>query len=603
MAPKLRKISTPQRGLFLLILAAIAFVVSAVPIPSHTASAAGAADVLWSGTQEGGNLNEWGGDGGGGMYNSGSAESVASTEQHRTGSQSMRARIWTPSSTTSGVRAFRWKEARANRDLYYSTYVYLPQNLDPSAGFLNMFQFKSRPADGSRVDPVWAFYGAPDGKGGTYLKAGYGWGGTPLAGPQSSDGVGGKWIEPTQKTSLPVGRWVHLQAFLHQSNGFDGRIQFWQDGVQLFDLNNIRTSFNNCSYNSWCADNEWSVNLYSDKLNVNPATMYIDDSSISRSPVGDAGSPAPTPTTAAPAPTTTAPSTTAPTPPTTTTPTTTPPTPTTAAPAPTTTAPTPPSTTPPTTKPPTTNPPTGAPLLWSAKQDGGTTAEWASNWGGGLYNTGTNQAAVSGEQHRSGTSSLRAKIWPSATGNSGVKAFRWNEARTNRDAYYSTWVYLPQKLSTTGNFLNLFQFVSRSADGSRVDPTWGFYGAPDGKGGSYLKAGWGWGGTPLPGPRSTDGVSGKWFEPAQKVSLPVGKWVHLEAFLHQANGFDGRVQFWQDGVKLFDLNNVRTSFKNCNYNSWCASNEWSVNLFADKVNANPATMYIDDSAIARSYIS
>jgi hypothetical protein len=219
-----------------------------------------------------------------------------------------------------------------------------------------------------------------------------------------------------------------------------------------------------------------------------------------------------------------------------------------------------------------------------------------------MYNSGANQAVVSSEQGHSGTRSLRAKIWTPGSPNSGVRAFRWKEARANRDAYYSVWIYLPQPLNPGGRFLNLFQFKSRTADGRRVDPVWAFYGTSDGQGGAYLRAGWGWGGTPLAGPRSTDGVSGTWFEPMEQVSLPVGRWIHLEAFLHQSNEFDGRVQFWQDGVQLFDLNNIRTSFKNCRYNRWCASNEWSVNLYSDKFSPNPATLYIDDGAIARSYI-
>jgi hypothetical protein len=165
--------------------------------------------------------------------------------------------------------------------------VYLPTNLNvtgsPNQGqFFNLFQFKSRSTDGSRNDPVWAFYAEPDGAGGLYLHAGWGWGGTTLAGPFAGDGVGGKWFEPTQRVSLPVGRWTHLEAFLSESKDFDGRLTLWQDGAQVIDLNGIRTSYPNCTYNSWCASNEWSVNLYSDGLSPNPATIYIDSAAIGR---------------------------------------------------------------------------------------------------------------------------------------------------------------------------------------------------------------------------------------------------------------------------------------------------------------------------------
>jgi hypothetical protein len=242
------------------------------------------------------------------------------------------------------------------------------------------------------------------------------------------------------------------------------------------------------------------------------------------------------------------------------------------------------------------------PLLWSAGQDGGTTAEWSAGGGGGLYNSGTYETAASSERRLNSSHSLRARIWTPASPASGVRAVRWKEARANRELYYSTWIYLPQRLDLAASFVNLLQFKSRSQDGSRNDPLWAFYGARDGKGGFYLRAGWGWGGTPIVGPRRTDGVGGKWFEPSRRVSVPVGRWVHLEAFLRQSRGFDGRLRLWQDGVQLFDLNNIRTSFDNCNYNRWCASNEWSVNLYSDGLRINPTTMYVDNSAIARSYI-
>lgn len=244
-------------------------------------------------------------------------------------------------------------------------------------------------------------------------------------------------------------------------------------------------------------------------------------------------------------------------------------------------------------------------LLWSAGMENGSTSEWAVNSGGGLYNSGTFEAVASADVAHTGSSSLRARIWTPST--SGVRAFRWAESHANRSLYYSAWIYLPTDFSltadpNTGQFLNLMQFKSRTADGSRNDPLWGVYAVPNGAGGLYLRAGWGWGGTPVAGPYATSDVSGKWYEPSTRVTLPVGRWVHIEAFLHQSNGFDGAFTFWQDGTKVLDFTGIRTSFNNCSYNSWCAANDWSVNLYSDGLTPNPATMYIDDAAISRSYI-
>ena len=247
----------------------------------------------------------------------------------------------------------------------------------------------------------------------------------------------------------------------------------------------------------------------------------------------------------------------------------------------------------------TTQPPVSPALLWSAGHENGSLSEWESNWGGGIFSSGSYEAVVSGEAAKSGSRSLRARIWTPSE--SGVRAFRWKEPRENRELYYSAWVYMPEDYRVTGNYVHLFQFKSRSTDG-RNDPIWGLYGVDDGKGGIRLQAGWGWGGTPVSGPYASDGVGGKWIQSSVDATLPTGRWVHVEAFLRQSKDFDGRLKFWVDGKELFDLNQVRTSFDNCTYNSWCASNEWSVNLYSDGLSASPATMYIDDAAIARSYI-
>ena len=84
---------------------------------------------------------------------------------------------------------------------------------------------------------------------------------------------------------LPIGQWVHLEAFLRQSNTYDGRLIFWQDGVKLFDFANIVTSYNNCNFNAWCTANEWAVNLYSDGLLPNPASIYMMTPKSSERPI------------------------------------------------------------------------------------------------------------------------------------------------------------------------------------------------------------------------------------------------------------------------------------------------------------------------------
>ncbi len=84
---------------------------------------------LWIADMEEGSLADWYfpetseiGDCGGGIFPSGKYSYFASIMEGR-GNHSLAATIWTPSTIpneTSGVRAFRWKEPRENRELYFS---------------------------------------------------------------------------------------------------------------------------------------------------------------------------------------------------------------------------------------------------------------------------------------------------------------------------------------------------------------------------------------------------------------------------------------------------------------------------------------------------
>src|SRR5262249_11481328 len=94
--------------------AAIADVASPPP-PSGTR--------LFFAGMEGGNLGEWSSGGGGGMFNSGTFEALASGDVAHTGSYSLRAKVWTLGGD-SGVRAFRWAEPRANREASYAAWFF-----------------------------------------------------------------------------------------------------------------------------------------------------------------------------------------------------------------------------------------------------------------------------------------------------------------------------------------------------------------------------------------------------------------------------------------------------------------------------------------------
>lgn len=221
-------------------------------------------------------------------------------------------------------------------------------------------------------------------------------------------------------------------------------------------------------------------------------------------------------------------------------------------------------------------------------------SEMTKNGGGGFFNSGSYDApSRSTTQKHSGLASCKMTI----KGSGGVRGFRWEEPRANREAYYSAWFFIPQALQSQA-YHQFFQFKSRST-GGRNDPVWLLTFETD-----VIRAGWGWGsaaaanGGNLAGPYSTSGVSGgKWFQPIIPKPVPVGQWFKVEAFLRQSKDFDGILKVWQDGTLVHDLRGIRTSFDNPAYNTWRCANEWAVTNYGDAVTPNPFTIYMDDAEI------
>lgn len=221
-------------------------------------------DILWSADHEAGDLSQWYypstgpfGDYGGGEFNSGDADSVASQDYAHSGSWSVKMTITTPSVPESGTRLFRWDEPRANSQLYYSVWYYFPQTYSVS-NWWNVFQWKSRTAtDDNQPFFVLNVGNQPDGTMYFYL---YDWQ-QRVAYQQSIK-------------DIPVGQWIHVEAFYRCAGDTTGQVTFWQDGIQLFDLQTVQTRFED-------GDCQWSVDNYSDSLTPNPVTIYVDDAVIS----------------------------------------------------------------------------------------------------------------------------------------------------------------------------------------------------------------------------------------------------------------------------------------------------------------------------------
>lgn len=238
--------------------------------------------LLWAGDFEERSLTDWiipesGGGRSGGEFNSAGGESTASTDVSRRGSRS--AKLVLPGGS-GGVRLFRWRELRVNRETFQSVWLYFPRSYTPLRNpvpWWNIMQFMSRSSSGV-VEPFWHLDVQNTLSGG--MRVDLVWWQLALEGPRRGE-VGYRRFRQSS-LEIPIARWFQLRVQLRQSAAFDGLIRVWQDGQLLHEVSGIRTSWRNCTYNVWCAANEWSVNNYSAGLFPAPAVIYADDARIER---------------------------------------------------------------------------------------------------------------------------------------------------------------------------------------------------------------------------------------------------------------------------------------------------------------------------------
>lgn len=215
---------------------------------------------LWRANHETGNLSQWWSAGGGGEFDSGDADTVVSAKRPHTGRYSAQMTLTTNS---SGTRLFRWREPERRPAAYFSAWYYVPRRYIVDQWW-NIFQFKSESEDKSRTDPFWVVNVGNRARGGMFLYL--------------RDERAGRTYGQRLK-NFPARRWVHLEAFLRQSANATGRLVLWQNGVKLFDLQGITTTFPGGAQH-------WSVNNYGDGIRPTPATIFVDDAAISTARVG-----------------------------------------------------------------------------------------------------------------------------------------------------------------------------------------------------------------------------------------------------------------------------------------------------------------------------
>jgi chitodextrinase len=245
------------------------------------------AAILWSAAHETGNLSQWDGE-----WNSGNADSIITTTYAHGGSYAV-------AETVNGNAGTRMAKDTVNGALlpdgYYSVWYYFPQVVR-APDWWNIFQFKRATYPyGAGSNPVFTVNVGNRASGEIY---------TYLYQHVGSDGqynTAGQGVKAQATINIPTNRWMHFECYYKWAKTTTGQLTCWQDGQQIWDLQNVITEYNYAQDDNRMR--QWSVNNYTSGTIPSTQTIYIDDAAISTSrlgPGGTGGGTTPTPPTAAP---------------------------------------------------------------------------------------------------------------------------------------------------------------------------------------------------------------------------------------------------------------------------------------------------------------
>ncbi|MEM7032312.1 MAG: heparin lyase I family protein [Chloroflexota bacterium] len=227
-------------------------------------------DIYWSTDHETGDFSEWEAKQGQAIFNSntppGTSDILISTDVARSGQYSTKMALTkAENGLKQGARIFRrWLDSEEGLSLpteaYYSAWYFFPEVYTPD-DWWNVFQYKSK---GSSSEPMFSFNIDNDEQGNMVF---YIW-------DKANGGISHNQVGAPQP--IPVGQWVHLEIYFKTSFNKTGQVTMWQDGVQIIDVQNIRTIL---------GEDErlhWSVNNYTDGITPSNPVIYVDDVAISK---------------------------------------------------------------------------------------------------------------------------------------------------------------------------------------------------------------------------------------------------------------------------------------------------------------------------------
>lgn len=80
-------------------------------------------------------------------------------------------------------------------------------------------------------------------------------------------------VQPSVPSTVPIGRWFHIEVYFKRASGNTGELAVWQDETKLLDVSGIVTD-----NSDW---GEWYVGNLAVALQPPVSTVYVDDITIS----------------------------------------------------------------------------------------------------------------------------------------------------------------------------------------------------------------------------------------------------------------------------------------------------------------------------------
>jgi hypothetical protein len=217
-------------------------------------------------------------------------------------------------------------------------------------------------------------------------------------------------------------------------------------------------------------------------------------------------------------------------------------------------------------------------ILWWTDHETGDLSDWQqgqySSW---LDNNGS--LAVDTQQARSGHFALDTTAVAAPSGTTSA-AMLLRTGGLPEAAYYSAWFYVPAGIASAEYWM-IFKFRSRTPDPNPADvELWDIDLTPQ-TSDVQIRI--------FHHTSTSDPGAGSRLDPIAPVSIPLGRWFQVEAFLRAVNDDSGELMLWQDGILLYDVQGPSAP------SSYV---QWSAGCAAKSLSAGDAHVYVDDAAVS-----